>query len=90
MTDRDDHNSPPVSGMCAGHDPDAHADTGWPQTTEEEGEQPPTGTADALEEEAPVRQAIDDDISTTAFGGQREDDRGRDAPEFQEPADSDD
>lgn len=91
MTDHDDRRSPPASGMRAGHDHDAQADAGWPQNTEEEADEAlPPGTADALEEEPAVRQAMDDDTGTAAFGEYREEDRGRQAPTFLEPTDSDD
>ncbi|WGD40047.1 hypothetical protein [Streptomyces cathayae] len=92
MTDHDDRRSPPASGTRADDDHDAQADPGWPQNTEEEADEtpPPPGTADALEEEPAVRQAVDDDTSTAAFGEYREEERGQQAPAFLEPTDSDD
>ncbi|MFE9358479.1 hypothetical protein [Streptomyces olivaceoviridis] len=91
MTGHDDRRSPPASGTRADDDHDAQADPGRPQNTEEEADEaPPPETADALEEQPAVRQAVDDDTSTAAFGEYREEDRGPQAPEFLEPTDSDD
>ncbi|MFI6208114.1 hypothetical protein ACIBAI_17200 [Streptomyces sp. NPDC051041] len=90
MTGHDDRRPAHGSGMRAEHDDRlTHADAGWPRHTEEPGEDPPEGAADAVEEEASVRRAVDDDTSTAAFTGQDAEDRGPLAPEFQEPADSD-
>ncbi|MEV6958683.1 hypothetical protein AB0M97_05660 [Streptomyces sp. NPDC051207] len=90
MTDPDDRKPAPASGMRADHgDHRTRSDAGWPQHTEAEGDAMPEGTADAIEEEAPVRQAIDDDTSAAAFTEDEADDHGPLAPEFHEPTDSD-
>jgi hypothetical protein len=99
MADRDDRKSPPASGMRA--DPPGHrtrSDAGWPQHTEAAGETPenqehpenpehPENT-DAVEQDPPVRKAIDDDTSAAVFTGHDAEDRGPLAPEFREPTDS--
>lgn len=89
MTDRDDHRSAPASGMRADHDDHrTRADAGWPRRTEAVGDALPEETADALEEEAPVRRAVDDDTGTAAFTEHDAQDEGPLAPTFREPADS--
>ncbi|MGW0424136.1 hypothetical protein ACWDZ9_35395, partial [Streptomyces sp. NPDC003015] len=86
----DDREPTPASGMRADHDDHrTRSDAGWPQHAETEGDATPEGTADVIEEEAPVRKAVDDDTSAAAFTGEDPEDRGPLAPEFHAPTDSD-
>lgn len=89
MTDRDDHRSAPASGMRADHDDHrTRSDAGWPRRTEVTDDAPPEEeAADALEDEASVREAVDDDTGTAAFAGHEAQDEGPLAPTFREPAD---
>ncbi|MEG8279891.1 hypothetical protein [Streptomyces sp. AHA2] len=86
MTSHDDRESSPAGGMRAGQeDRAARSDAGWPRRTEDPAGVPEEG-ADAVEDEAAVRRAVDDDASTEVFTGQDTEDRGALAPEFREPS----
>ncbi|MFE9676813.1 hypothetical protein ACFYO5_22130 [Streptomyces sp. NPDC006259] len=88
MTDRDDHQQAPASGMRADHqDHLTEPDAGWPQHTGTEGDAVPEGTSDALEEDPSVRKAMEDDTSAPAFVREEADDDGPLTPEFREPTD---
>ncbi|MGV4891739.1 hypothetical protein ACSR0Z_35275 [Streptomyces viridosporus] len=77
--------------MRADHDDQrTRAEAGWPERTEAAEDAPPPGTAEALEEEAEVRRAADDDTGTAAFTELDREDDGPLAPEFREPVDGQD
>jgi hypothetical protein len=87
MSDRRTEHAAPAPGMRSGAgDTDDAGARGWPERTETtESEEDQAAGATSFEDTADARHAADEDTSAEAFTSRDEDDRGRLAPEFQEP-----